>query len=116
MEIHDFNEDIREGVIPKIKRDRLDIPEFLYRGESRLDEEDAAILNNVPGNTDIEEMNHLNELESVCQNWKEEEWVRVLYYAPPQLITNEISRRLSAGTEVNECVKSLQGFITQMKM
>lgn len=115
--IDDFDAEVREGFIPKVKRESIDIPDFLNKREDvQLTEEDSAILNNIPGNTNIEEMNHLNELESVCQNWKETEWKRVLFYAPHTLITEEIERRFKADDEVRNSVKYLGEFLSQVKM
>lgn len=58
-----------------------------------------AILNNTPGNVEIEEINHLNELEEVANNWKVEEWKRVLIKAPSDLMISEISRRIKGYEE-----------------
>lgn len=85
-----FLDDYEEGI---------QIPEFLKKKEEFIpeigDEFEQAILNNTPGNTEIEKQNHLNELERACQNWDEEEWHRVLYHASSRLMCDELKRRTS---------------------
>lgn len=79
---------------------QLDIPEFLKAKmpdeNEPMEDEISAVLNNVPGNVEIEEINHLNELKQVCKNWKEEEWKRVLLSAPSEMMAEEMKRRLTA--------------------
>lgn len=74
----------------------VDIPSFVNQTPAAYehDEVSQVILNNVPGNTEIEEINHLNELEVVCQNWKEEEWRRILIHADSTQLCEELKRRL----------------------
>lgn len=74
----------------------IEIPSFMAKDDDYYfdDEESQAILNNIPGNTEIEEINHLNELEVVCQNWKEAEWIRILKHADSTLICKELNERL----------------------
>ena len=91
----DFLDDYDEEFAPSHKKKGIEIPEFLQQG-AIADEEAQAVLNNVPNNTEIEEMNHLNELKQVCKNWKEEEWERVLLSAPSGMMADELKRRLEA--------------------
>lgn len=115
--LDDFDAEVREGYIPKMKRDKIDIPDFLAsKNDVPLNEEDKAVLNNIPGNTQIEEMNHLNELEAVAQNWKEEEWRRVLYYAPHKLMITEIDRRMSAYVEQNIQLNGITEVMRELKL
>jgi len=108
--------DVKRAVTNEQKEAVLSVPDVFEKKENYyFDEEDTAILNNVPGNSEIEEMNHLNELEAVCQNWKDTEWKRVLYYAPHTLITEEIERRFKADDEVISSIKTLDTFLVQVK-
>lgn len=116
------DEEIYEGGTPQREKE-IEIPEFLKRrdtGSMELPTEEQlmaqAMLNNVPNNTDIEEQNHLNELENVAQNWKEEEWTRVLYYAPHTLMNNEIERRMSASEEFRNAMKDADEVMRRLKL
>lgn len=83
----------------------IDIPQFMNEPRDiDLDEMTMAILNNVPGNVEVEEMNHLNELEQVASNWKDAEWIRVLFKAPHKLMFDELLRRMSAYKECREAI------------
>lgn len=86
----------RENFYPK-KEVGIDIPDFINKGNTLTTEEtqkQIAILNNVPNNKTIEDENHLNELETVAQNWSEAEWERVIIHAKSHLMTTELDRRL----------------------
>lgn len=74
----------------------LDIPDFISEKpiDTQLNVIERAILNNVPGNREIEEFNNLAELERMCQNWTPEEWERVILHADSHLMLAEVDRRL----------------------
>lgn len=78
----------------------LNIPDFMGSDDisiaTEIDKMNVAILNNVPGNTTIEEQNHLNELERACQNWTPEEWNVVIKHADPEKMLLEVNRQMKA--------------------
>lgn len=75
----------------------IDIPDFIKKGNEALPTEEQivaqAILDNVPGNVDIEKQNHLAELERACQNWDKEEWAKIIIHANSHLMLAEMDRR-----------------------
>lgn len=86
-----------DNYFPK-KEKEIEIPDFLNKGTELPTEEQLmaqAMLNNVPGNgnTQAEEQNHLKQLEEVAINYSGEEWLRVLYHAPFDMMCEEIKRR-----------------------
>lgn len=94
--VDDYNEELQDNYFPKKEKKNIEIPDFLNSGEILPTEQqqiNEAILNNTPANKEIEDKNHLNELEQVCQNWRPEEWQRVILHADSQLMLKEISRR-----------------------
>ena len=106
-----FLDDYEEGI---------QIPEFLKKKEEFIpeigDEFEQAILNNTPGNTEIEKQNHLNELERACQNWDEEEWNRVLYHASSRLMCDELKRRTSVFEDYMRNTRKNLDLLTSQKL
>ena len=95
--VKEFLDDYEDDFYPPKKEPEIDIP--LYgKGDNYIPTEEQlqmnAMINNVPGNTDIEKQNHLAELERACQNWDSEEWQKIIIHADSQLMTKEIGRRL----------------------
>lgn len=97
----EFLDDYEDDFYPK-KEQEIQIPDFIS-GENVIPNEDAekinAMLNNVPNNTQIENQNHLKQLEEVATNYSVDEWKRVLYYAPSGMMAEELKRRLEV-TEI----------------
>lgn len=94
--LDDYEEDVQENYFPK-KEKGIEIPEFLNRGSELPSEEEKmaqAMLNNMPGNVDIEKQNHLSELDRACQNWDSEEWKIVIQRAGSLEMCEELKRRL----------------------
>lgn len=115
----DFLDDLDEedsNYFPKSKRTTIDIPTFVEKKDFPIEEETAAVLNNVPGNVELEEIQHLNGIEKIAINLTEEEWIRYLFYAPHELLTREIDRRLKSNDTINDSVKSLKDFLDKVKM
>lgn len=92
----DFIDDYEDDFYPKKEAD-IQIPEFI-KGENVIPTEEQdkmnAMLNNIPNNPTIENQNHLKQLEEVATNYSLDEWKRVLYYAPSDMMTDELKRRL----------------------
>lgn len=112
----DYDEEVQTDYFPKRKKE-IEIPNFL-RSENDIpqNEDVSAVLNNVPGNTKIEEMNHLNGLEKYAQNLTEEEWKRYLYYAPSQMMFTELQRRMSGYEEYRKALKDADGVMENIKL
>lgn len=114
--------DVKRAVTNEQKEKVLEIPDVFSKNDYYFDDEDteqvSAILNNVAGtvNVDAEKKRDLDKLEEVSQNWKADEWTRVMLHAPHEAITAEIDRRLRANDEVNNSVKYLNQFLSQVKM
>lgn len=100
----------------------IQIPSFLNKSEQEhefLSEEEIqqrAVLNNVPNNSEAEELNHLNQLEEVAKNYSEKEWKRLLYYAPHGLMIEEIDRRMSAAEEYRKALISADEVMKRLKL
>lgn len=114
--------DVKRAVTNEQKEKVLEIPDVFSKNDYYFDDEDteqvSAILNNVAGtvNVDAERKRDLDKLEEVSQNWKIDEWTRVMLHAPHEVITAEIDRRLRANAEVNNSVKALNNFLSQVNM
>lgn len=80
------------------------------------DEESSAILNNVPGNSEIEKMNHLNGMEQVAKNYSAEEWTRLLYYAPSTMMLSELTRRMKGYEEYRDAQKNADSIMNKLKL
>lgn len=93
--IDDYVDD--DNYFPKKEKAEIEIPDFLTKPNIIQTEEEAkeqAILNNTPGNIDIEKQNHLAKLEAACQNWEPDEWEKIIIHAPSHWMTTELDRRL----------------------
>jgi len=118
--IDDYEEDIQTDYFPKKKTD-IDIPEFLIRRETEtLPTEEQlmanAMLNNTPGNTDIEKQNHLAELERACQNWDSEEWAKVIIHADSHLMFAELDRRMENYEKSITDTRSILNMLSSQKL
>lgn len=106
-----------QRVTPEQKEKVLDIPGFINTGDKEsINDIDSAILNNIPGNTEIEERKYLNELGNVCKNWKVEEWLRVLRQAPYDLMCDEVKRRGLGYIEYRQALKDADDIMKKIDL
>lgn len=105
---------------PEQKEIVLDIPSFLNQPETTVDmqEVEKAILSNVPGasNKTVEDINHLNELENVGNNYSVEEWKRLLVTAPYDLMCDELKRRLGGYGSLSIALNNATTKLANMKL
>lgn len=113
--LNDFIDDYEDD-----EKSTIQIPDFLVKKQEinplDVDEISHAILNNVPGNTEVEEMNHLNELENYAKNLKEKEWEKILYHAPSVFMTKEIQRRLQGHEEFRKAMVDASDIMSKLKL
>lgn len=97
----------------------LNIPDFLSKKDEAVysqNEELKATLNNVPNNSDIENINHLKQLEEVALNYSIEEWNRVLLHAPSDMMSDELKRRLRTYEEYLLNTRNNLSVLTDQKL
>lgn len=114
----EFIDDYEDDFYPAKKEPEIQIPEFI-KGENVIPTEEqekmSAIINNVPGKTSNEEAQHLKGMEEQSKNYNEEEWKRILYYAPSGLMTSEIQRRLEADEQYRKAMLEADEIMKQLK-
>ena len=99
---------IRQNVTPEQKQTVIDVPSFIEKPREPLDEitrMEMAMLNNVPGNVTNEEENHLKSMGEFGRNLSDEEWGRLLPYAPSEGLISEIRRRVLKHEAYREVLK-----------
>lgn len=115
----EFIDDYEDDFYPPKKEPEIQIPEFI-KGENVIPTEEqekmTAILNNVPGKTSNEEAQHLKGMEETSKNYSHEEWKRVLYNAPSELMTGEIQRRLAAAEQYRKAMIEADEVMKQLKL
>ena len=116
---NEFIDDYENDFYPPKKEPEIQILDFIT-GENTIPTEDQekveAMLNNVPNNNTNEEKRYLNGLEEVGKNYKEDEWKRLLYSAPSDLMTQELQRRLSAAEQYRRAMIEADEVMKQLKL
>lgn len=114
----EFLDDYEDDFYPK-KEQEIQIPDFI-KGENVIPTEEQeqfnAIVNNVPNNSVIENQNHLKQLEEVATNYSVEEWKRVLFYAPSDMMAEELKRRIVTYEEYIANQRSNINTLTSQKL
>lgn len=118
--IDDYDEELKDNFFPKRKKEVLDVPNFLNKGTGELPTEEQlmqqAALNNVPGNQQNEEKNHLKQLEEMAVNYSVEEWLRLLYHAPFDMMCDELKRRGQGYEEYRTALLGADEIMKQLKL